>query len=452
MPAVASIALSIKANTQKLVTGLRRASKVVAAFGDRVRRVAKGIAKFGAAITAVAAAGITLFVKQSFTMLDALAKTSDKLGITTERLAGLHLAAKRTGVDVRKMNMGIQRMTRRLAEAAQGGGEAKAALAELGIDAVKVTRLPIDKQFAIIADAMEKVRGQSDRVRLGFKLFDSEGVALINTLRGGSVQLEKFHAEAERLGLTFSRFDLSRIERANDAIGRLRDAFRGIANQLAVISSTGLEGLADKMTNLAVNFRKMLVTKILPWVKGVAVDVLNVVDMVARSIGRMVAGMAADFTKALAHTPGSTGIAFARLHRQIVEGSGIFRAAHLGGKPWLGDRISDTLSGMIGKAQTKFLVDSLVGEAKNLSDSLLSLFRPLKRAIEPFVGPPANLKGGSYPKTAARQFAELRQISPTRFHIPGLAGQRGQEQLVRDPTVATKLACVIRPWQPSLMS
>ena len=218
--------------------GLVSVSKSAIAVGARV-------AKVGAAMTAATvAAGIAL-TKTSMANVDALAKTADKIGVTTEALAGLQHAAELTGVSTETMNMALQRMTRRVAEAALGTGEAVKALKELRIDAGALVKLPLDKQMEVVADAMQGVGTQADRVRLAMKLFDSEGVALVNTLAGGSVGLQEMAAEAEHLGIAISRVDAAQIEAANDAVTRAKGVFTGLGNQLATAFSPIIKEVAD---------------------------------------------------------------------------------------------------------------------------------------------------------------------------------------------------------------
>ncbi|HET9337198.1 MAG TPA: hypothetical protein VFO12_12420 [Sphingomicrobium sp.] len=83
--------------------------------------------------------------------------------------------------------MALQRFTRRAAEAAQGTGEAKDALAQMGIalrDQSGNLRRSEDL-LGDIADAFALIEDPAERVRLAFKLFDSEGVALVNLLSDG---------------------------------------------------------------------------------------------------------------------------------------------------------------------------------------------------------------------------------------------------------------------------
>jgi hypothetical protein len=99
---------------------------------------------------------------------------------------------------------------------------------------VDLARKSPDEALKAVADAMNKVENQSDKVRLAFKLFDSEGVNLVNTLKLGSEGLSEVEREAEELGLTLNRTDAAMVEAANDAKDRLGKAFIGLASTIAV--------------------------------------------------------------------------------------------------------------------------------------------------------------------------------------------------------------------------
>ena len=185
--------------------------------------------------------------------IDNLAKTADKIGITTQALGGLRHAAELTGVSASTMDMAMQRLTRRVSEAANGTGEAKDALIELGINAEILEQLPLDKQMEVIADRMKGVEKQSDKVRLAMKLFDSEGVAVVNTLASGSAGLKIMAKEADALGITVGRVDAAKIEMANDAGTRAKGVFTGLGNQLAVAFSPIIGEVATKFHQAALD-------------------------------------------------------------------------------------------------------------------------------------------------------------------------------------------------------
>lgn len=225
-----------------------RTAKAFQSVGSSLQTIAKVAATVG---TAGAAAAIAL-TASSMRAIDQLAKTADKVGATTQALAGMQYAAEISGVTTETLNMALQRMTRRVSEAALGTGEAKGALRELGIEAGELQQLPLDEQLGVIADAMQNVGSQSDRVRLAMKLFDSEGVALVNTLKGGSAELQKMALEADLLGLAISRTDAQKIEEANDALLSAQKVFVGLGNQLAVEFAPIITGIATDFKQSAI--------------------------------------------------------------------------------------------------------------------------------------------------------------------------------------------------------
>lgn len=202
--------------------------------------------------TGVAATGLTALAVSAANSADALAKQSDKLDIATEKLAALQLQGRLTGVENRKLTIGLQRMTRRIAEAAKGTGEAQAAIKELGLDAADLVRLPLDKQFEAVAAAMQTVDLQADRVRLGFKLFDAEGVDIIRTLDAMEDGFSKTEAEAKAFGVAISRLDARRIEQAKDAAERAKTAIQGIGTTVAIAASALAKDFATGFADAAV--------------------------------------------------------------------------------------------------------------------------------------------------------------------------------------------------------
>ena len=242
------------------LTASDKTSKAFSSLQQRMNNVGKSIggatvsiAKWGAATVAAAGAATIALTKMRMDAVDNIAKTADKLGVATEALVGLQHAAEISGVSTETMNMALQRMTRRVAEAAVGTGEAKGALQELGINAVELQKLPLDKQMQVVADAMQGVGTQADRVRLAMKLFDSEGVALVNTMKGGSAGLKEMAKEAEQLGITISRVDAAKIEEANDSVVRAKGVFTGLGNQLAVAFSPIVTHVADSFRQAALD-------------------------------------------------------------------------------------------------------------------------------------------------------------------------------------------------------
>lgn len=247
-----------KQNLNITIRAFDKTSKALSSASAGLRKVGGAVLSAKTAIVGlVGAAGFGALIKQGLAAGDSLAKTADKIGVTTEALAGMRHAAELTGVSTETMDMALQRFTRRASEAAIGTGEAKGALQELGINAKELVKLPLDEQMGVVADAMGGLETQSDRVRIAMKLFDSEGVALVNTLGNGSEALREMIAEADLLGLALSRTDTAQIEAANDAFTRAKGVITGLFTQISLNLAPVLTVLANGFTNSAIEANKL---------------------------------------------------------------------------------------------------------------------------------------------------------------------------------------------------
>jgi len=257
---LAKLSVQLNAESSRLTRELEKAERRAKRWEKKTTKSVSTVKKaFIALGVGLAAIKFTRFITAQGKAIDQLAKTADKLGLTTEALAGLRHAADLTGIKTTTLDMALQRMTRRLSEAAIGTGEAQGALKELGLDAKALADASPEMAFSKIAKAMENVTSQSDRVRLSFKLFDSEGVALVQTLALGEKGLHDAAMEAEALGLAINRTDALKIEKANNAFTRLKGSMTGMGNIIAVELAEPFETVVTEMVNAqikAVGFRK----------------------------------------------------------------------------------------------------------------------------------------------------------------------------------------------------
>jgi len=231
------------------IFAMDKTKKGFASAAAGIKRITKAVFSMKSALVLVAGAtGFGFLIKRSLDATDSLKKTADKIGTTTSALGGLRYAAEITGVETRTMDMALQRFTRRTAEAAKGTGEAKGAIKELGINAKELNNMPLDKRMLILADAFGKVRNDSDKLRLAFKLFDSEGAALVNTLGLGREGLQELLGEAKMLGLTMSTDAAAGVEKANDSIVKLMSVGKGLTDQFTAALAPAIEQAVTQLT------------------------------------------------------------------------------------------------------------------------------------------------------------------------------------------------------------
>jgi len=221
--------------------------KKVSAAAAMVKRNVLGIV---AVIGAITVGKMAMMAKEAINMADSLGKTAGKLGISVSALQEFQFAANQSGVKVETLNMGLQRFGRRAAEAAAGTGEARDALKQLGIqlrDGEGNLRTTEDL-FMDAISALGGVASPLERVRLAFKLFDSEGVAMVNM----AGKTEALREEAQALGLVLSDEVITKSTETKDTMELLsRMASNQLAPALTHLGGDVLIGVAESFAELA---------------------------------------------------------------------------------------------------------------------------------------------------------------------------------------------------------
>jgi len=269
----------------------RIAAKAGKTIGRAMGRIVKSILSLKTALVAVAgAAGFGLLIKSAMSSIDALGKVSKKLGIASDDLQRFRLAAELSGVASTTLDMGLQRFTRRAAEAAMGTGEAKDALLQLGV-ALKNKDLKGYKRFTWerdsrtksrrfvmkdkgkgdgdkirktrdmirdVAEGLLKIKDPADQLRIAFKLFDSEGVAFVNMLNKGGKGFDELMSKADSLGSILTQKTVKDVQRANDAFSLLGMAMLGVRDNMAGALAPSLERFATWWTEFMSSFNSAI--------------------------------------------------------------------------------------------------------------------------------------------------------------------------------------------------
>jgi len=264
---VSGLTKGLKTADKKTRSFSKRGGRAMTSFSNTTTNAVRRVVNLKSAVAVLAgSAGIGLLVANQLKSIDSTAKFADMIGESTKELVGLQHAAEITaGVTSNQFNMALQRMTRRVAEAANGTGEAKDAIKELGLSAQALNQMGPAAAFQKISAAMQDVDNQGERVRIAFKLFDSEGAKLVNTLNAGPEAIRELVSEADRLGRSFTRIDAAKVEAANDAITRAQGALSGVARTLTVELAPYIEAVANEFANAssdANGFRDVVISAV----------------------------------------------------------------------------------------------------------------------------------------------------------------------------------------------
>jgi len=249
MSNLSTLTVQLDANAAKLVRELGKAEKRTKKFGKNANKSLRAAAKGFGVLGAAATTALTLMVRNSLQSVDALAKVSDKLGITTKNLAGLQHAAKITGVEQNTLNKALVRQQKAIADANNGLETYARQFRKLGVDTQALAELNPAEQFKVVADALNKVENQTLKTSIAYDIFGGRATDLLNTMKFGTKGLNAFEEEAVALGIAVSRIDAAKIEAANDSIARAKAAFAGFSNKITVALAPAIELAANKMTD-----------------------------------------------------------------------------------------------------------------------------------------------------------------------------------------------------------
>lgn len=248
---IAKLTVDLLAESSKFRSELDKAQKSAKDWAGSVRESANEAANHIAAMGAAAATALAAMYTATAQNIDEQAKFADRIGISTEALAGLQYAGQLTGVATDRMADSLQGMVERISEATTGTGEAAEALENLGLSAQTLNQLSPEKQFLEIARAMGEVENRSDQVRMAIQIFEGEGAALLNTLDAGADGINAMMTEAETLGIALSRIDAAKVEAANDAFYRSSQTAKGFAQSLTVELAPIVEGISKELVRAA---------------------------------------------------------------------------------------------------------------------------------------------------------------------------------------------------------
>ena len=289
MTDLAKLVVKLEAQSAKLTSDLEKANKRAKRWETKTKKSVNNVkGAFAALGIGIAAVKFKSFIQNQISAADAIGKTADKLGISTKALQEYRFAAEQSGVNTKTLDMGMQRFTRRVAEAQQGQGELKQSLIDAGI-ALRDSSGNVRSSEAILydyADAIKNAENKQERLRLAFKGFDSEGAALVNLFKRGADGVKEYRNQAEELGIVVED-DL--IRKSEDAADRMNILSRVIDSKLTIAvaeNAKEIEAMTEKLIGFvriaaqAPDFIKYLAESFAAMVHGPA-DITRINDKIA---------------------------------------------------------------------------------------------------------------------------------------------------------------------------
>jgi hypothetical protein len=201
------------------------------AAGQRVEQITNKIngvlGSIGVSLSGLAAVGAFVQLgKGAIELAGRLTDTALNIGINVESLQALEAQHKRNGVSQEALTKALEK-TREAGIAAFNGEKKQVeALGALGINAQYFIRLPLDKQYALVATAVAHAADKNVAYNAVADLFGGKiGPKLMASLTElGTMGLPRVTAEAKALGQVMSAETIAALDKAGDAIDDFKKA------------------------------------------------------------------------------------------------------------------------------------------------------------------------------------------------------------------------------------
>ncbi len=192
----------------------------------------------------------------------ALHDQSERLGITTEALQELGLAAQLAGADSSSLETGLKLLGRNAQQAATGSKEMAKAFRSNGISLKNANgeMKSSDQLLEDVADAMAKTDDPTKRTAIAMRLLGRSGAQLIPLLKGGAAGLREARAEAQALGGGLSGELIEAADEFDDNLTRLNFSLLSLKSIIGAPILNALDGMTRKLIGVIAQIRHWINT------------------------------------------------------------------------------------------------------------------------------------------------------------------------------------------------
>jgi TP901 family phage tail tape measure protein len=241
------------AEFEKAMKGVEGAMRRAATIGATVGTV------LGNALTS-AFRSLSESVKQAIESADRMGELAEMIGVSTERLSALRLAADLNGVSLESLTTVLTKLGKSMAEAvSEPAGTAARTLAAMGISATDASGQlrPIHDVLMDVADRFQRYEDGAGKAALAMNLFGRAGAQMIPILNMGRDGLAQMGEEARRLGMVVDTETSKKAASFNDTLTKLNRTWDGFIIQVSARLLPTLQQVADWFTKLTADSNSM---------------------------------------------------------------------------------------------------------------------------------------------------------------------------------------------------
>ena len=267
------------ADISAMDAGFKKADGLIQKNKEKFKAAGKAIAIAGTAIVGT----IGLMVKGYVKAGDEVHKMSLRTGMSTEALSELKYAAEISGSSLGSLEKGVKKMAKSLTDADAGLMTYIRSFDRIGLSVQDLMALSPEDQFMKIAKGIAELESPTLRAATAQEIFGRAGTELLPLFAEGASGMEDLRQKARDLGLSISGPAAKGAADLNDAMTTLKGSFKGVSMALASQLAPLIEGVADKIANVAIKVKDWI--KENPVLANVLMKVVGAVGILAAILG-----------------------------------------------------------------------------------------------------------------------------------------------------------------------
>ncbi len=287
---------------RKLDRGLTKTKRSARSLGARLSALGGRLSRLGrslfsmrnAAVLAAGVTGLAFLTKKALDSADAIAKSADVIGISTDALQKYRFAAGQAGVDSDKFTEALKKLGKVIGEARVGTGTLVEILKKMDPALLQsLTRAnSVEEAFLLMLDAISKTENQMDKLALSSAAFGrGAGLAIVNIAKDGGEAFREWARRLEEAGGIIPEQLTRQAESAKDELAFLSEIIR-VQLTIALLQA------APEISRLAKEFSDAIpgivafVTNVITGFEGFVQPIkfaIEVVDALVLALGFLIA-------------------------------------------------------------------------------------------------------------------------------------------------------------------
>lgn len=262
-----SLAVRLEADLDPLRRGMREGAAVVRQGADNIQsalgKLDATLGKIGLGfaglVSVQALQGLYQAGRAAVSAAGDLGELAEQAGISTDALQILIAAGVQAGAKVEDITTGMGRFSKALATAATEGGHVGDTFNKLGINTRNSAGGVRDTMDALVstAEALSKIESPAERIKVAMELLGRGGAKLLPILSQGREGIERFAAEARKMGLVLSADTVKAADEAADKLALLDLKSQKLNERIAA-------GVMPALTALILKFKEVAASIVSP--------------------------------------------------------------------------------------------------------------------------------------------------------------------------------------------